>query len=186
MAPGIFSSKRFNLEKIIWGIVLIGCLIMFKYSISDKDAIVTGGKYPIPLWPFKPNMDQYRELVGSTCYKLSPTSLEKLASAGLPDEIRGAIEPLANDSCNQESAFLNLLDKHLAAAHQINADTLERLATEGLPEPLLTLLGNLKAKKPMSPTRFLRQIEKQTSFKLTGQALAKLKSKGVPPEVVEA
>ncbi len=194
MAQGTTTGRRFNLEKLIWGLVLIGCLfviisplyIMLKYSVSDKDAIVTGGKYPIPLWPFDPNMDQYRELIGATCYKLTPESLENLTKAGLPEEVINNVSPMADGSCNQKSAFVTLLDKRLQAAHRIDVETQNRLTAEGLPEPLLTLLGNLQGEKPASATRFLRQVEKQTSLKLTTEGIAKLKTKGVPADVADA
>jgi len=35
---------------------------MFKYSISDRASVVTGGK-PIPLWPYHPTIEQFKTLV---------------------------------------------------------------------------------------------------------------------------
>ena len=37
--------------------------IMFKYSLADRASIVTGGKYATPLWPLKPNVAQYEDLL---------------------------------------------------------------------------------------------------------------------------
>lgn len=43
--------------------ILFPIYIMFKYSISDRASIVTGGRYPVPLWPKDPNFFQYLELL---------------------------------------------------------------------------------------------------------------------------
>jgi ABC-type glycerol-3-phosphate transport system permease component len=43
-------------------IVLAPIFIMFKYSISDRSSVVTGGA-PIPLWPYKPTLEQFQGLV---------------------------------------------------------------------------------------------------------------------------
>ncbi len=42
-------------------IILVPVFVMFKYSISDRSSIVTGGK-PIPLWPYHPTIEQFRGL----------------------------------------------------------------------------------------------------------------------------
>lgn len=42
-------------------IVLIPIFVMFKYSLSDRSSVVTGGK-PIPLWPYHPTMEQFQGL----------------------------------------------------------------------------------------------------------------------------
>ncbi|MFS0864605.1 carbohydrate ABC transporter permease [Fredinandcohnia sp. 179-A 10B2 NHS] len=60
-------KKKWSIEKIFWLflmvfsilIVLFPIYIMFKYSISDRASWITGGKYPIPWWPFDPNFEMY-------------------------------------------------------------------------------------------------------------------------------
>ncbi|OCA87876.1 hypothetical protein A8F94_08540 [Bacillus sp. FJAT-27225] len=60
--------KKWSGEKVIWFslmvmsilVVLFPIYIMFKYSISDRTSWVTGGKYPIPWWPFEPTMEMYK------------------------------------------------------------------------------------------------------------------------------
>lgn len=42
-------------------IVLIPIFVMFKYSLSDRSSVVTGGR-PIPLWPYHPTMEQFQGL----------------------------------------------------------------------------------------------------------------------------
>lgn len=62
--------RRIKSGRIIWLagviimiiIVLIPVFIMFKYSISDRSSVVTGGK-PIPLWPYHPTTEQFRGLL---------------------------------------------------------------------------------------------------------------------------
>lgn len=61
-------SKKINTQKIVWLffiivsllLVILPIYVMFKYSISDRTSWVTGGKYPVPWWPFKPNFDMYK------------------------------------------------------------------------------------------------------------------------------
>ena len=72
MAPQARKRKQIGSTRIIWLIILLFMMlmilfpiyVMFKYSISDRTSIVTGGKYPTPLWPFKPDSVQYEELLG--------------------------------------------------------------------------------------------------------------------------
>ncbi|MFO7173507.1 MAG: carbohydrate ABC transporter permease [Bacillota bacterium] len=44
-------------------LILFPLYILFKYSIADRASIVTGGRYPEPLWPFHPTFEMYRYLV---------------------------------------------------------------------------------------------------------------------------
>jgi hypothetical protein len=44
--------------------ILFPIYIMLKTSLADRDSIVTGGRYPEPLWPFDPNLDQFGVLFG--------------------------------------------------------------------------------------------------------------------------
>jgi multiple sugar transport system permease protein len=194
MAQQTHRKKIFTFQNIIWASVMACCLfvilsplyIMLKYSISDKNTFVTGGKYPTPLWPFEPNMDQYRELLGSTCYKLTEDSMKNLAKAGVSAEILKSLAPMVGTTCNQKRGFISDLDKRLGAGFQISNTTLSQLAADGLPQPLLALLGNVVEDKPRSEKRFLRAIGKQTSYKLTAEGLAKLRKKAVPEETVAA
>ena len=66
--PGL--ATKIKSARIIWfaGIVLMLLLViapiflMFKYSISDRSSVVTGGK-PIPLWPYHPTIEQFQGLL---------------------------------------------------------------------------------------------------------------------------
>jgi multiple sugar transport system permease protein len=61
--------KRVRKVRVLWLIgiiimiiiVLIPIFVMFKYSLSDRSSVVTGGK-PIPLWPYHPTVEQFRGL----------------------------------------------------------------------------------------------------------------------------
>lgn len=64
--------RRFDWGKLVWGVMLVLALfaiifpiyIMAKNSLADKASIVTGGRYPEPLWPFEANLDQFVALLG--------------------------------------------------------------------------------------------------------------------------
>ena len=64
--------RSINWGKIGWAVMLILAIIvilfpiyiMFKTSLADRASIVTGGRYPEPLWPFEPNLDQFGVLFG--------------------------------------------------------------------------------------------------------------------------
>ena len=45
-------------------IVMAPIFIMFKYSLSDRASVVTGGAV-IPLWPYEPTLEQYRGLLSA-------------------------------------------------------------------------------------------------------------------------
>jgi len=63
------SISKISATRIIWfaGIVLMILIVlapifvMFKYSISDRSSVVTGGM-PIPLWPYHPTVEQFEGL----------------------------------------------------------------------------------------------------------------------------
>lgn len=63
------NYNRFKGSRIIWIlgivimiiIVLFPIFVMFKYSISDRASVVTGGR-PIPLWPYEPTIEQFSGL----------------------------------------------------------------------------------------------------------------------------
>jgi ABC-type glycerol-3-phosphate transport system permease component len=60
-------TKKWNLQKTVWLLLIVLSLIMvilpiyimFKYSISDRSSWITGGKYPVPWFPFKPTFEMY-------------------------------------------------------------------------------------------------------------------------------
>ncbi|QUI24728.1 carbohydrate ABC transporter permease [Vallitalea pronyensis] len=66
--------KKWTVQKTIWFfmiilslvLVLLPIYIMFKYSISDRASWITGGQYPVPWFPFKPNLDMYRYYLSDT------------------------------------------------------------------------------------------------------------------------
>jgi multiple sugar transport system permease protein len=66
--------RRINWGTVGWVVILILAIfavlfpiyIMFKTSVADRDSIVTGGRYPEPLWPFEPNLDQFGVLFGKS------------------------------------------------------------------------------------------------------------------------
>lgn len=61
-------NKKWNLQKTLWLVLIILSLIlvmlpiyvMFKYSISDRTSWITGGKYPVPWFPFEPTFEMYK------------------------------------------------------------------------------------------------------------------------------
>ena len=67
-------KRRINWGTIGWAVMLILAVfvilfpiyIMFKTSLADRASIVTGGRYPEPLWPFEPNLDQFKVLFGKS------------------------------------------------------------------------------------------------------------------------
>ncbi|KPL04401.1 MAG: hypothetical protein AMJ90_00790 [candidate division Zixibacteria bacterium SM23_73_2] len=42
--------------------IIFPIFILFKYSVSDRDSVVTGGRYPEPFWPFEPNFKMFESL----------------------------------------------------------------------------------------------------------------------------
>ncbi|HEY8348132.1 MAG TPA: carbohydrate ABC transporter permease [Symbiobacteriaceae bacterium] len=44
-------------------VVVFPIYVMFKYSISDRASIITGGMYPEPLWPFHPTTEMFEYLL---------------------------------------------------------------------------------------------------------------------------
>lgn len=63
--------QYFNYRKVVWFIFLCIMIIivflpiyfMFKYSISDRASIVTGGGV-VPLWPYSPTVKNYTYVLG--------------------------------------------------------------------------------------------------------------------------
>jgi ABC-type glycerol-3-phosphate transport system permease component len=61
-------TKKWSTEKTIWFLLMVVSIIivifpiyiMFKYSISDRSSWITGGKYPVPWWPFEPTWEMYQ------------------------------------------------------------------------------------------------------------------------------
>jgi multiple sugar transport system permease protein len=77
-------NKTMRGTRIIWLIgiivmiliVLAPIFVMFKYSLSDRASVVTGGR-PIPLWPYHPTMEQFHGLAAMDRFMTAAlTSLE--------------------------------------------------------------------------------------------------------------
>ena len=84
MKPRVFQPPKIRPARLIWFIgmvlmilmVLAPIFVMFKYSISDRASVVTGGM-PIPLWPYHPTMEQFQGLATmDTFFRSAVTSFE--------------------------------------------------------------------------------------------------------------
>ena len=59
------KKRRFGSGHILWVVMLVCTLIatliplyiLIRYAISDKASWVTGGRYPVPIWPFAPTSE---------------------------------------------------------------------------------------------------------------------------------
>jgi ABC-type glycerol-3-phosphate transport system permease component len=56
------KSLRFILICSVLFFIIFPLFMMTKYSVSDRESIVTGGKYPEPFFPFKPNLEMFEAL----------------------------------------------------------------------------------------------------------------------------
>lgn len=73
-------------QRVIWFmgivlmilVVLVPVFVMFKYSISDRSSVVTGGN-PIPLWPYHPTTEQFRGLAAMDTFITSAFTSMKVA-----------------------------------------------------------------------------------------------------------
>jgi ABC-type glycerol-3-phosphate transport system permease component len=77
-------NKKMRGARVIWliGIILMILIVlapifvMFKYSLSDRSSVVTGGG-PIPLWPYHPTLEQFHGLASMGRFMTAAlTSLE--------------------------------------------------------------------------------------------------------------
>ena len=59
-------------------VVLAPIFVMFKYSISDRSSVVTGGM-PIPLWPYHPTIEQFQGLATMHTFITSAFASMKVA-----------------------------------------------------------------------------------------------------------
>ncbi len=59
-------------------VVLAPIFVMFKYSISDRSTVVTGGM-PIPLWPYHPTIEQFQGLATMDTFISSAFASMKVA-----------------------------------------------------------------------------------------------------------
>ena len=59
-------------------VVLAPIFVMFKYSISDRSTVVTGGM-PIPLWPYHPTIEQFQGLATMHTFITSAFASMKVA-----------------------------------------------------------------------------------------------------------
>ncbi len=53
---------KFALIGMVLFSILFPLFMMTKYSISDRESIITGGKYPEPFFPFQPNLKMFKVL----------------------------------------------------------------------------------------------------------------------------
>ena len=73
-------------QKIVWLIVMIlmvavviaPIFVMFKYSISDRSSVVTGGQV-IPLWPYNPTLEQFESLLAMDSFLAATISSLQVA-----------------------------------------------------------------------------------------------------------
>jgi ABC-type glycerol-3-phosphate transport system permease component len=56
---------KFVLIGVVLFFIVFPLFMMTKYSISDRESIVTGGKYPEPFFPFKPTLEMFGVLFSS-------------------------------------------------------------------------------------------------------------------------
>lgn len=82
--PGLATKTRSARSIWLVGIVLMILLVMapiflmFKYSISDRSSVVTGGK-PIPLWPYHPTTEQFQGLLTTDNFVRAAVASMKVA-----------------------------------------------------------------------------------------------------------
>ena len=50
---------KFVLIGVVLFFILFPLFMMTKYSISDRESIVTGGEYPEPFLPFQPTLEMF-------------------------------------------------------------------------------------------------------------------------------
>jgi len=60
--------------------ILFPIFILVKYSVSDKESIVTGGKYPEPFWPFSLDVEIFKVLFGRKDFLLAALASLEIAS----------------------------------------------------------------------------------------------------------
>ncbi|MBW2265033.1 MAG: carbohydrate ABC transporter permease [Deltaproteobacteria bacterium] len=73
-------------QKTVWLIVMIlmvavviaPIFVMFKYSISDRSSVVTGGQV-IPLWPYNPTLEQFESLLAMDSFLAATISSLQVA-----------------------------------------------------------------------------------------------------------
>ncbi len=53
---------KFILIAVVLFFIVFPLFMMTKYSISDRESIVTGGEYPEPFFPFRPTLDMFQVL----------------------------------------------------------------------------------------------------------------------------
>lgn len=65
---------------IVLFFILSPIFVLFKYSISDKESIITGGKYPEPLWPFSVDLEIFKVLFGREDFLLAGLASLQIAA----------------------------------------------------------------------------------------------------------
>jgi len=65
---------------IVLFFILFPIFILVKYSVSDRESIITGGKYPEPFWPFSVDVDIFKVLFGRKDFLLAALASLEIAS----------------------------------------------------------------------------------------------------------
>ncbi len=65
---------------IVLFFILFPIFVLVKYSISDRESIITGGKYPEPFWPFKVDIEIFKVLFGRNDFLLAGLASLEIAS----------------------------------------------------------------------------------------------------------
>ncbi|MGB2698296.1 MAG: carbohydrate ABC transporter permease [Candidatus Zixiibacteriota bacterium] len=65
---------------IVLFFILFPIFVLVKYSISDRESIITGGKYPEPFWPFSVDLEIFNILFGRKDFLLAGLASLEIAS----------------------------------------------------------------------------------------------------------
>jgi ABC-type glycerol-3-phosphate transport system permease component len=65
---------------IVLFFILFPIFVLIKYSVSDRESIITGGKYPEPFWPFKVDIEIFKVLFGRSDFLLAGLASLEIAS----------------------------------------------------------------------------------------------------------
>ena len=78
MYPG--KILKILIISIVLFFILFPIFILVKYSVSDRESIITGGKYPEPFWPFKVEIEIFKVLFGRSDFLLAGLASLEIAS----------------------------------------------------------------------------------------------------------
>ena len=65
---------------IVLFFILFPIFVLVKYSVSDRESIITGGKYPEPFWPFKVDIEIFKVLFGRSDFLMAGLASLEIAS----------------------------------------------------------------------------------------------------------